>query len=125
MSPSETVGLGVAVFRIAMSALLALATTTVAVAVFEVRFGTMLPALAVAASAMFVPEGVPVFTWSTKVKLAVAFRASVVLSVQVMVPVAPTAGLTQVQPAGGVMDWKFVLGGAVAAAGPLLVTLCV
>ena len=117
----------------AMSALLALATTTVAVALLVVRFGTMLPALAVTVSEMLVPEGVPAFTCSTRVKLAGVLTARVPLSVQVMVPEAPTDGLTHVQPAGAAMDWKFVLGGVVwvkvtgdvAATGPLLFTLWV
>jgi len=105
-------GLGVAVFTMAMSALFALATTTMAVALLPVRLGTMLEAVAVAVSAMFVPETVPAFTCSTTVKLAVVFGARVAI-VQVMVPAAPTAGLTQVQPAGAVTDWKLVFGGVV------------
>src|SRR5437660_10432820 len=126
-------GFGVAVFVIAISALLALATTTVAVALLVVRPGTMLPALAVAVSEIFVPEGVPAFTCSTKVKFAVAFTPRLLASVHVMVPVPPTAGVTHDHPAGNAIDWKFVFGGvlwvsvvgAVVAAGPLLVTLCV
>ena len=126
-------GLGVAVFTIAISALLALATITVAVAVFDGRFGTILLALAVAGSAMNVPEGVLALTCNTRVKLAVAFKAKLLPSVHVIVPVAPTAGnVPQVQPAGGAIDWKFVLGGVVcvkvtevATAGPLFVTVCV
>src|SRR5271155_5046956 len=97
----------------AMSELLALATTTVAVAVLEVRFGTRFPALAVAVSAMFVPEGVPELTCSTRVKFAVVLIAIVPRSVQVMVPEDPTAGDEQVQPAGVEIDWKLVLGGVV------------
>ena len=104
-------GLGVAVFTMAMSALFALATTTMAVALLPVRLGTMLEAVAVAVSAMSVPEAVPAFTCSTTVKLAVVFTARVPM-VQVMVPAAPTAGLTQVQP-GAVTDWKLVFGGVV------------
>jgi hypothetical protein len=115
-----------------MSALLALATTTVAVALLVVRLGTMLVAVAVAVSAMFVPDGVPAFTCKTSVKLAVVV-AAILGSLQVMVPVPPTGGVTgQVQPAGAVIDRKFVFGGVVwvklavvAAAGPLFVTLCV
>jgi hypothetical protein len=72
--PSVT-GFGVAVFTIAMSALFALATTTVALAEFVVRLGTMLVAFAVTVSVMFVPEGVPAFTCSTSVKLAVLLTA--------------------------------------------------
>jgi len=53
-------------------------------------------------------------------------------SVQFTVPVAPTAGVVQVQPAGASTDWKVVFVGVaslkaapVAAAGPLFVTVCV
>jgi hypothetical protein len=51
-------------------------------------------------------------------------------AVQVIVPVPPTAGVTQVQPAGGVMLWKVMFAGtfwvsvavpAVVAAGPRFV----
>ena len=101
-----------AVFTMAMSALLALATTTSAVALLLVRFGTTLVALAVTVSAIFVPEGVLEFTCNTKVKLAVPLTARMP-ALQVMVPDAPTAGVVHVQPAGGVIDWKLVLGGVV------------
>jgi hypothetical protein len=54
------------------------------------------------------------------------------LSVQVMVPVAPTAGVVHVHPAGASTDWNVVFAGVawvsetpVAAAGPLFVMLCV
>jgi hypothetical protein len=112
-------------------ALFALATTTLAVALLLVKFGTMFEAVAVSVSPIFVPEAVLEFTCSTTVKFAVALTASVV-AVQVMVPALPTAGFVQVHPAGAVTDWKFVFGGVVwvklsvvAAAGPLLVRLCV
>ena len=91
-------------------ALFALATTTRAVAVLLVRLGTMLVAVAVAVSAMFVPEAVPALTCRAIVKLPAAFTASEAM-VQVMVPAAPTAGVVQAQPVGIVMDWKLVLGG--------------
>ena len=131
--PSVT-GLGVAVFTIAMSALLALATSTVALAVFVVRLGTMLVAVAVSVSVILVPDGVPELTCNTSVKVPVFAEPTARLAmVQVMVPVPPTAGFVpQVQPAGTVIDWKVVFGGvtcvkltAVAAAGPLLVTVWV
>src|SRR5579863_369682 len=134
-SPCKT-GLGAAVFTIAISALFALATRTVAVALFVVRPGTTLPAEAVAVSGIFVPEGVPAFTCITRLKLAVPLSAMLVpaLAVQVIVPVAPGASGVQVQPAGGVMLWKFMLAGtvwvsvavpAVVAAGPRFVITCV
>ena len=127
--PSVT-GFGVAVFTIPRSALFALATTTVALAVFVVILGTIFVAVAVAVSVMFVPEGVPEFTCSTSVKVPVLFTAKVPVAVQVIVPVPPTAGVVpQLQPAGGVIDWKLVFGGVtcvnvapLAAAGPLLLT---
>src|SRR5579872_5478442 len=100
-----------------MSALLAFATTTVAVAVLVVSPGTMFDAVAVAVSVMLVPEGVPEFTWSTTVKVTV-FAPPVprlVPSLQVMVPVPPTAGnVGQVQPAGITIDRNVVLGGVVS-----------
>ncbi len=99
-----------AVFTIAIVALFALATTTAATAVLLVRLGTMFEEVAVAVSAMFVPEAVAAFTCNTNVKAALALSASVAI-VHVIVPVAPTAGVVQVQPAGVVMDWKVVLGG--------------
>jgi hypothetical protein len=90
---------------------------------------------AVAVSAMFVPEGVPELTCSTVVNPAEPLMARVaVVAVQVMVPAFPIPGVTQFQPeAGGVIDWKLVLGGvtsvkvvpAAVTAGPRLVMLCV
>jgi hypothetical protein len=73
----------------------------------------MLVAVAIAVSAMFVPDVVPAFTCSAKVKFAGALSARLLPSVQVIVPAAPTAGVVQVQPAGAVMDWKLVFGGVV------------
>jgi hypothetical protein len=89
-----------------------LATATIAVAVFVVRLGTTFVAVAVAVSAILVPEAVAAFTCSTRLKLATALRARLA-AVQVMVPAAPTAGVVHVQPAGAVIDWKFVFGGVV------------
>jgi hypothetical protein len=111
-SPSETVGLGHAVFTIATLALFALATTTVAVAVLLVKLGTMLLAEAVTVSAMVVPDAVPGFTCRMRLKLAAEFSASVV-AVQVIVPVPPAATPLHVQPGGAVIDTSVVLGGVV------------
>jgi len=132
VSPLATVGLGDAVFVMVIVALLPSATTALAVALFVVRFGTMLDDVAVSVSAIFVPPGVLAFTCNATVKFATPFTARLLPSVQVMVPVVPTAGVVHVQPAAGVIDWKFVFGGVVsvkvaaaAAAGPSLVALCV
>jgi hypothetical protein len=91
VSPWDTVGPGVAVFTIARSALFAFATTTLPLALFDVSPGTMLVAVAVAVSAMLVPDAVPAFTWSTNVIFAVAFTARLAM-VHVIVPVPPTGG---------------------------------
>src|SRR5258707_70606 len=129
------VSVGVPVFTIATSALFALATIAVALAMFVVILGTALAAVAVAVSVMLVPDGVPVFTRSTTLKVAVlpAPTPRLPLSVQVMVPVPPTAGtVPQVHPAGGVIDWKVGSGGgpcvtvipAAATAGPSVLPAC-
>jgi hypothetical protein len=54
------------------------------------------------------------------------------LLLQVMVPVAPTAGVVHVHPAGASTDWNVVFAGVAwanetpaAEAGPLLVSVCV
>jgi hypothetical protein len=112
---------------------LALATMTVAVALLVVRLGTMFVAVAVAVSAIFVPEGVPAFTCKISVKVTGVLSAKLLPSLQEMRPVPPTVGFVlQVQPAGAVMDWKFVFGGVVwlkvapvAVAGPRLFTVWV
>src|SRR5277367_4459663 len=102
-------GFGDPVFTIATSALLALATTTVALAVLVVMLGTMLPAVALAVSVMLVPDGAPELTCNTSEKFAVFAEPTprLPLSVQVIVPVPPTGGtVPHVHPAGGVIDWK-------------------
>jgi hypothetical protein len=129
--PSVT-GFGVAVLTIATSALFASATITVALAELLVRPGTMFEAVAVSVSVMLVPEGVPALTCSTRLKLAVALTARFAI-VHVIVPVPPTGGtVPQAQPAGGVIERKFVFGGVtcvkltvVAAAVPRFFTVCV
>jgi hypothetical protein len=118
---------------IAKSALLASATTTVVLAVLDVRLGTMFVAVAVAVSVILVPEGVFELTCRTSVNVPELFTARVPLAVHVIVPVPPTAGFVpHVHPAGGVIDWKVVLGGVtwvnvapLATAGPLFVTVWV
>src|SRR5580692_1506342 len=101
--PSST-GFGVADFTTAISAELALATSTVALALLFVRFGTMLVAFAVTVSVMLVPEAVVELTCSTSVKLAVFPEFKFPPSVHVIVPVPPTGGtVPHVHPPGGVI----------------------
>ena len=125
-APSVT-GFGVPVFVIATSALFALATTTVALALLVVRFGTILLAVAVSVSVMFVPGGVPALTSNMRVKFAVVLTARLP-----MVQLGGVVALLHVQPAGPVNDKIVASAGTgsvnetvVAVAGPLFVTLCV
>lgn len=112
------------------SAWVAVATTSAAVAVLLARLGSVVDELTVAVSLIAVPAAVPAFTFTATVKLAVP--GAKLGSVQVMVPVAPTAGLVHDHPTGKVTDWKVVFGGVlslrlavVAVLGPALVTTCV
>src|SRR5436853_577947 len=92
-----------AVFTIERSA----ATRTVVVAVAEllVEVGSKVAELlTVAVLEMVVPSGVAGLTWTTMVKLAVAPLATGEV-VQLTVPVVPTAGVVQDQPAGAATDW--------------------
>lgn len=68
-------------------------------------------------------------TLTTTMMFAEAFTARLV-AVQVMVPVAPTAGVVQLQPAGAEIDAKVAFAGTAsvkvkleAAPGPLSVTV--
>lgn len=131
MLPPPRTGFGEAEVATARSACPAVATTTFTVALLLVGFGSLVVALTFAVSEITVPDGVPAVTWSTGLKVAVAPKASDAM-VQVMVPVPPTAGVTQDQPAGVGKDTKVVFAGNVsvkltvaAAAGPLFVTTCV
>src|SRR6266581_2404515 len=61
---------------------------------------------------MTVPGAVPAVTCTTNVNVLVPGAMSSLW--QVTVPVAPTAGVVHVQPAGAVIDWKVVLAGSVS-----------
>jgi len=82
--------------------------------------------------AVIVPIATLDGTLSTTTMSAVLPELRFAVSVQVIVPVPPTAGVVQVQPAGADTDWNVVFVGVasvkltpVAAAGPLFVTFCV
>jgi len=70
-------------------------------------------------------------TFTTTI-MSAAVPEAMLVSVQLTVPVAPTAGLVHTHPAGADTDWNVVLVGVASvkltadpAAGPLLVTVCV
>ena len=105
------------------------ATTTFAVASLLVGLGSNVVAVTLAVSEMIVPDAVPAVTFRTGENVAVPPDASA-LMVQVIVPVAPTAGVEQLQPDGVGIETKVVLAGSAsvkvtveAEAGPLFLTI--
>src|SRR6266446_4753364 len=113
----------------ARSAWMPVATTSVAVA--ELGPKAWFVELTVAVSVITVPFAVPTFTFTTIEKLA-AVLPSMFNVVQTTLPVPPTAGVRQVQPAGADIETKVAFAGTAsinvalsAALGPLLVTTCV
>lgn len=127
-------GVGDAVIESERSASPVISTRTeVVVALFEDK-GSVVCEVTSAELTMEVPAAAAAFTVTTNIKFPVVvplFMAA--LAEQRTVPVPPTAGaVPQVQPAGGVIELNVVLGGvcwystaAVAALGPLLVTVSV
>src|SRR5580704_7014770 len=94
----------------ARSAEVAAPTVTMAVAELFARFGSFVPEVTLATSTIWVPLVVaaPTLTVIVNVELA---RLATNAFVQVIFPVAPTAGVKHVQPAGVTMAWKVVLAG--------------
>src|SRR2546422_2453722 len=106
-------------------------TVVVAMAVLLRRLGSEVVEVTVAVLEIVVPSGVLGLTWTTMVKVGVAPLAEAGV-VQLTVPVEPTAGVVQIQPAGLLIDWKVVSGGRAssiltlaAVFGPALVTVTV
>src|SRR3989441_1259521 len=107
-----------------------LPTVAVAVAELLAGLGSEVDAELTVAVLEIVPLAMEL-TWTTMVNVAVAPLASDA-AVQLTVPVEPTAGVVQVQPAGCVSDRKVVCAGngslmvtLAAAFGPALVTVIV
>jgi hypothetical protein len=113
----------------------AFATTVTVAGVAElfVEVGSPVVELTVAAGAVIiVPTATVPGTVTTNVNVAVEVLVKVEPSVQETVPVAPTAGVVQVQPVAAVPEAKVELVGmvvvqvgAAAVDGPLLVTVMV
>src|SRR5439155_6559440 len=100
----------------------------VAMAVLLAGLGSKVEELTFAVLVSVLPARVLVLTRTTMVKVAVAPLTNDAV-VQVTVPVVPTAGVGQVQPAGLVIDWKVLCDGSrsvtvtfAAVEGPLLVS---
>src|SRR4051794_40461822 len=88
-----------------------LAAMTVAVRVLFVGSGSSVAETTVAVLTMGVPLGRPQSTSTTSAKASLVCGATDAV-VQVMVPVPPTGGVSQAQPAGAVSDWKVVPAGS-------------
>jgi hypothetical protein len=121
---------GDALFVVTRSAWVAVATTSLAVAVLLADLGSLVDELTVAGLLITVPAAVPAFTFNATVN--VPEPAAKLGLVQVMVPVLPTAGVVQDHPAAGVIEANVVFAGvvsvsatAVAVLGPALATTCV
>jgi hypothetical protein len=106
-------------------------TTVEAEAVLLLEFGSLTDELTVAVSVISVPFAVPEFTLVTSEKVAAVLPA-IFKAVQITLPVPPTGGVVQLQPAGAATDTKVVFVGTPstnvalsAALGPLFVTTCV
>ena len=115
----------------AMSAWLACATVTLAVALLFELLGSVIDEEPMSVSVITVPVAVPAFTFVTSVNEPVEPTARVAM-LQVTVPVAPTAGVLQLHEPGLAKETKVVLVGiasvkltVTAADGPLFVNDCV
>jgi len=128
--PAVTVGAEATLLRM-RSAEVATLTVVMAVAELFARFGSEVPETILATSTICVPLGVvaPTVTATVKVPFVPAAKTGFV---QLMFPVAPTAGVVQVQPAAATMELKVVFAGIVslktaftASNAPPFVTGCV
>jgi hypothetical protein len=106
-------------------------TVVVATAELFPVFGSVVELETVAVLVITVPFPAHQFTLTTIVKIADPLAARLDAE-QLIVPVPPTDGVEQVQPAAGEIDWKVVFVGVgslscglVAAFGPLFVTVTV
>ena len=106
-------------------------TVVVAVALLLAGVGSVVEELTVAVLEMTVPLAVVESTFTTMVKLALS-PLPIVAFVHVTVPLAPTAGVVQVQPAAALSETKVVCSGSgsvtlteLACEGPPLLTFSV
>src|SRR5271155_2424191 len=131
MSLPAITGFGDAELVTVISASAVVPTMVDALAVLLTEFGSLTEELTTAVSVMTVPLATPEFTFTNIVNVAAVLPAMLGL-VHTTFPVAPTAGVTQVQPAGAATERNVVFAGTAstnaalsAALGPLLVTICV
>jgi hypothetical protein len=128
MLPAARTGLGVPV--LVTLRFTAAFTRVVAEAVLLARFGScVVVAPTEAVAVMLVPFVVFALVLNATVIFTGVLTATLGL-VQLIVPVAPTAGVVHVQPAGGITYWKVEFAGTASVkvisltAGPPLVMVC-
>jgi hypothetical protein len=124
-------GFGDATFVTVICACEVVPTIVDALAVLFAELGSLTEELTVAVSVITVPFAVPAFTL-TIIENAAAVLPDMLTVVHTTLPVLPTGGALQLQPAGTAMETKVVPAGTAsindglsAALGPLLVTICV
>src|ERR1700726_389315 len=109
LAPGATVD-GAAELVTAMSAEAGIATSVFTVAVLFARLLSLTPELTESVSLMVVPLGVAMPTWTTSVKVESTFMLFDG-RVQEILPLAPTAGVVQVQAPGEARETNVVLDG--------------
>ena len=127
LAPAAT-GLGVPLFVTAKSHAVPTLVETVVLLLDE--FGSLV--LAVTDELAVIVVGVTLAGTFTTTMMSAEAPDARLGSLQVTVPVAPTAGVVQVHPAGAMTDWNVEFVGVASvnatpedAAGPLFVTVCV
>src|SRR5258707_4176289 len=113
MLPPAATGFGDAELVVTMSACVASATTSAAVALLLAELGSATAELTLTVSLIAVPAAVPAFTFKIREKLPDPGAKLGLVHVIVHVP-STTRTVPHVHPAGGVTDWNVVLGGVVS-----------
>jgi hypothetical protein len=131
MLDPATTGLGEATFVPDSWAPAVVPTMVAATAMLLLELGSLTDELTVAGLVITVPFAVPELTLTTSEKVA-AVLPPIFKFVQTTLPVLPTGGVVQLQPAGAAIEANVVFAGTAstsvawsAALGPLLVTTCV
>jgi hypothetical protein len=116
----------------AKSAWPAVETPVVIHVALSAKFVSYVVVLTEAAPVITVPAATPLFTFTWICRLAAGAPFAKLAMVHEMFPVPFTAGVVQLHPAGGVIDWNVVFAGTAsvntdvaASLGPAFVIVCV
>src|ERR1700722_1395607 len=131
MFPPAATGLGVPLFVTARSQA-TLSGVDAVMFVLLPEIGSLVVVVTLADSAIGLEAAVTLAGTFTTTMMSASDATARFAAVQLMLPVLPTAGAVQVQPAGANTDWNVVLVGVdsiklspVAVAGPLFAIACV